>query len=206
MLVAAMLGVCALYGAAADPEAQIKEAEAILAEKTDYKSRYKATMDKFNAMRKLKQYDAAEKFLLDAVKNDSKLTASIKRNILNHLAGLNLWNGRHGFAMGLLQQAAELKVSHREAAYFYSYWYQAHLYNSRFKELQKAIDTLALITNDKLIHPAYVSDSYGLMGAIYLKLDKKAEALDAYKKAVEFGQKGKRKTANYEKQVELLSK
>ncbi len=203
-LIATLLGAVVLSGA--DFAAQVKEAETVLAQNTDSKARYQAIQKKFNAMRKLKQYTEAEKFLFETAKSDKHMRASHKRGLLNYLAGLNLWNGRHMFALEVLKEAQAIEVSHASNDYYRTFFYKGCIYNGRTKEYQKTIDTVTPLLSDPKIHPFCLYDCYCVVGAAYEKLGDKAKALDAYKKAVESGKKGKRKVTDAEKSVERLSK
>lgn len=203
-LIATLLGAVVLSGA--DFAAQVKEADAVLAQSTDSKARYQAIQKKFTAMRKLKQYNESEKFLIDAVKTDKHMRASHKRGLLNYLAGLNLWNGRHMFALEVLKQAGAIEVSHASNDYYRTFFYQACIYNGRTKEYQKTLDSVTPLLTDPKIHPVCLYDCYSVVGSAYEKLGDKAKALDAFKKAIEVGKKGKRKVTDAEKAVVRLSK
>lgn len=182
--------------------------DAAIKASTNGAQRYAALMGKYQAMRGLKQWKESEAMLLDAVENDQTLNPIHIRRILNLVAGYNLWNGRHDFAISLLKQAHNLPAPKVSNDYFRTCYYLATLYANRKNQPQMALEIITPIAEPKGTHPSNSFQAFMLIGSIHEKAGRKAEALQAYKRALAHGS---RITYKYDlspakKAIERLSK
>lgn len=161
--------------------------EAALKVSADSRQRAEALVGKYLALRGLKRTQEGETMLLNAVENDQMLKPLQLRQILNTLAGYNLWNGRHDFAISLLKQAHNLEAPRAGNDYFRTCYYLATLYVNRKKQPQMALEVITPIAGIKGMHPANSFNAFMLIGEVHEKAGRKAEALKAYKLALGHG-------------------
>ena len=170
------------------------------------KPRFQAVVACATALQAMKQPDQARDLYEAELKKDVYSNTQ-RQSMLVKIAAMYLWDRNHyQYALDKINLALALKgVREDEPLYFLMCHYAACIY----RHFKKEYDPIIVLCEKPAARSKIAWHKWTLYSQIaqaYEKLGKKAEALENYRLAVEFGRKAKRDTQKIEAKIKELSK
>ena len=170
------------------------------------KPRFQAVVACAAALQAMKQPDRARDLYEEELKKDLYSNTQ-RQSMLVKIAAMYLWDRNHyQYALDKINLALALKgVREDEPLYFLMCNYAACIYR-HFKKEYDPIIVLCEIPAARSRIAWHKWTLYSQIAQAYEQLGKKAEALENYRLAIEFGRKAKRDTKKLEAKIKELSK
>lgn len=170
------------------------------------KPRFQAVVAYASALQAMKQPDRARDLYEEELKKDLYSNTQ-RQSMLVKIAAIYLWDRNHyQYALDKINLALALKGAREdEPLYFLMCHYAACIYR-HFKKEYDPIIVLCEIPAARSKTAWHKWTLYSQIAQAYENLGKKAEAVENYRLAVEFGRKAKRDTKKLEAKIKELSK
>lgn len=135
-----------------------------------------------NAMNKA----AEAKELINNALEDESLNELDARRLANNVGQAYIWTVHCEFGLSILKAVKDLPCPYYSNEYFSTMNLIAMTYLSRKKDYPTAITIMEEYLAVKNIHPGNAAAAWSNIGLAYERMNKKAEALAAYKTSLEF--------------------